>query len=74
MKPEQILGSLRPDNPGSPPAKLFIWFASSSSTRRDASFTAARNKILQHFLVFAGKHLGFDLHIQHLFLTIHLSR
>ncbi len=30
-----------PAIPGMPPARFFIWLASSSSTRRDASFTAA---------------------------------
>src|SRR6266704_1375735 len=33
-----------PAIPGMPPARFFIWLASSSSTRRDTSFTAARIK------------------------------
>ena len=33
-----------PASPGRPPASPFIWVARSSSTRRHASFTAARSK------------------------------
>lgn len=37
-------GILIPAIPGMPPERFFIWLASSSSTRREASFTAARTR------------------------------
>jgi hypothetical protein len=37
-------GIFNPAMPGNPPAMLFIWLANSSSTRLDASFTAARTR------------------------------
>jgi len=53
---------------------FFIWLASSSSTRRDASFTAARNQVLQHLLVLAGEDVRFNAYVHDLFLAVHLHR